>query len=295
MLFRLTISLALSFIIGATAFAQETLRVQCGNIIEDEFPESNTDFEYEIELQAGDQLTVEVVRVGDLLDSTLNLIAPNGARIITPANTRMDSDAPAFTTGALSAGGLYTVRHSSGGLANDFGTYTIYFSCILRDGTAIDAGDALELPAETSNSASDAVEASTVGTIPAFGFPGLVPVDFSNGVIVPLQLEALNSGSISPGFEGIFGYSFSGSENETVTLEFTRQSGNLNLGLVVLHANNKVAFQTSLLNSNSLTTEFALPVDGDYTIGVFRIDLLPVAAPENTMFTISLNNQELGS
>lgn len=45
----------------------------------------------------------------------------------------------------------------------------------------------------------------------------------------------------------------------------------MNLGLVVLSANNEVLFQANLVTAVSLTTQFTLPAAGQYTIGVFRI------------------------
>jgi hypothetical protein len=39
-------------------------------------------------------------------------------------------------------------------------------------------------------------------------------------------------------------------------------------------------------NSFVLNTRFTLPTAGQYTIGVFRIDLLPPAAPEATAFQV---------
>jgi hypothetical protein len=57
-------------------------------------------------------------------------------------------------------------------------------------------------------------------------------------------------------------------------LNYTRVSGNMNLGLVVLSETNEVFFQASLVTSESLATTFALPEAGQYTIGVFRISLV---------------------
>ena len=55
----------------------------------------------------------------------------------------------------------------------------------------------------------------------------------------------------------------------------------------VLSANNEVVFQASLVTSESLSTRLTLPSAGQYTIGVFRIDLLPPASPEATAFQIT--------
>jgi hypothetical protein len=83
------------------------------------------------------------------------------------------------------------------------------------------------------------------------------------------------------------GLTFDGNVGDTFALDFSKLSGNLNLGLVVLSANNEVVFQASLVTSDSLSTRLALPSAGQYTIGVFRIDLLPPANPEATAFQIT--------
>jgi len=55
----------------------------------------------------------------------------------------------------------------------------------------------------------------------------------------------------------------------------------------LLSADNQVVFQASLITSDTLTTRFTLPTAGTYTIGLFRIDLLPPDAPEATAFQIT--------
>jgi hypothetical protein len=129
---------------------------------------------------------------------------------------------------------------------------------------------------------------SSISTFSGFGFPGLAPVDFSQGVTIPLTLGgAANNGEISDGFTGIFGYRFSANAGDRFLLQFTRQSGNLNLGLAVITTNNVVVFESTLMNSNVLLTNFTLPITGDYTIGVYRSELLQPTNPEATSFEIT--------
>jgi hypothetical protein len=73
-------------------------------------------------------------------------------------------------------------------------------------------------------------------------------------------------------------------ENEI--LSYTRASGNMNLGLVVLSENNEVLFQASLVTPKSLATTFTLPDTGQYTIGVFRISLVEPDAVAPTVFQL---------
>ncbi|MEZ4670318.1 MAG: hypothetical protein R3E39_20620 [Anaerolineae bacterium] len=118
------------------------------------------------------------------------------------------------------------------------------------------------------------------------GFPGLAPVDFSAVAKIPMIANVPMTGAVAADGNIILGYTLDAAANDTLALSFTRLSGNLNLGLVVLSADNKIVFQASLVTSSELTTKFTLPSVGQYTIGVFRIDLLPPAAPEPTAFQL---------
>ncbi len=94
------------------------------------------------------------------------------------------------------------------------------------------------------------------------------------------------TGGVTPSGGEILGYLVNGNEGDVLELHFTRLSGNLNLGLVVLSQNNELIFQASLITTNSLTAQLTLPSTGDYTVGVFRVDLLPPDTPEPTSFQI---------
>jgi len=60
----------------------------------------------------------------------------------------------------------------------------------------------------------------------------------------------------------------------------------MNFGLVVLSESNEIFFQASLVTSESLSTRFTLLATGQYTIGVFRINLVDPAVVEPTVFQI---------
>lgn len=123
---------------------------------------------------------------------------------------------------------------------------------------------------------------------PAFtgvGFPGLAPVDMSVVARGPLSMEAATYG-VSPLDNQIYGFVVDAGAGDTLALSYTRSSGNINLGLVVLSENNEVFFQASLVISESLSTRFTLPEAGEYTIGIFRISLVEPAQAEPTLFQI---------
>ena len=89
----------------------------------------------------------------------------------------------------------------------------------------------------------------------------------------------------------ILGFTLDANADDVLDLSYKRKSGNLNLGLVVLSATNQVVFQASLVTSESLATRFTLPEAGQYTIGVFRINLVNPDKPQPTAFQLlaSLN------
>ena len=291
--------------------AQEVIRkqpiqTQCGAIIEDEFLTNFDQHSYLVTMAPGDIIRASITPLGDQLQTGIEVVGPSNISV-----SRSDEDGsyvdpesqPSIETGILSARGQYTifVRNYSGlsvdgraygsstRYSGGVGVYTLFIGCTLRDGTVINPGDSASADSASGEDDSATITEPSIPTPDpnVFGFPGLAPVDFTNGVTIPLQADVPNSGSISTGFEGIFGYSFEAQEGQTMTLDLTRTGGNLNLGIVLLSAGNQVAFQASLVTSNSLSTELVIPFSDEYTLGVFRIDLIPPDAPENTSFTVS--------
>jgi len=173
------------------------------------------------------------------------------------------------------------IRDTTELIGTFYGAFTISLGCTLRDGTVIE-------PGQTPPEGQPGGQGNAPTPIPAdfVGFRGLPAVNFANGVLIPFNTDLPNTGSIAPGFDSVFGFNLDASAGDTLDLTFTRLSGNLNLGLVVLSADNQVVFQASLVTSTTLNTRFTLPTAGTYTIGVFRIDLLPPAAPEATAFQV---------
>jgi hypothetical protein len=157
------------------------------------------------------------------------------------------------------------------------GIYTVTVKCILRDGTVIEPG-ALPLPPAPN---------PVVIQPPSFGFPGLAPVDFVNAVKLPLIPATPMTGAISPTGGELFGFQIEGNAGDVLDLSLTRISGNLNLGLVVLSAKNEVVSYGGLISGDTFSTRLTLPSAGQYTIGVFRVDLLPPGDPQATAFQVT--------
>ena len=275
---------------AAAANAQTATVVQCGTVVEGELLEDgNKEQVYSISLAAGDTLNFQLVPIGQTLNLEIRIFTPAHEQLswIRPDGRTTGSDSTGNggveegSTPVLSARGIYTIE-VEGYYSEDIGSYTLNIGCTLRDGTIVLPGDAA--PVNTA-----AVGTGTTVTAPSFsgvGFPGLMPVDFSNVAHIPMIPGAPMSGAVTGSGGEILGFTFEASAGNKVDLSFARLSGNLNLGLVVLSAENQVVFQASLVTSESLTTRFTLPSGGQYTIGVFRIDLLPPAAAEATAYTV---------
>ena len=312
---KLRISLTLFVLIScfglrSMLYAQEIQRgtgisAECGNIIEDEFTSNYQEITYSINLKAGDSIDVSLVPLGAQLTTSIFVTGPtnigvgvsNGTFILAASQfyQPIPEEKPTLKSGILSASGIYTIRiinfrfyqyittrdiYEGPDNSVGIGVYTLYIGCTLRDGTVINPGDNAPAPKPPTSTGSSV---SFSGT----GFAGLEPVDFANAFTNELTLGQPAKSKIPVSGDAVLGYTFDAAANDNLALNFTRLSGNLNLGLVVLSADNKVVFQASLVTSSELTTKFTLPSAGTYTIGIFRIDLLPPDAPEATAFQLT--------
>ena len=161
------------------------------------------------------------------------------------------------------------------------GVYTLYVDCVLRENNG-----------STSNLSDGELIVTEEKIEQPQGFVGFkgVPAKSFAGFSPPqLPLGTPIEGSLSATSEEAFGFAFAGTANEVADLTFERTAGNLNLGIVVLDENNNTIFQTSAITVTNLDTHFVLPSTGKYTVGVFRIDLLPVSSPTETSFQIDVS------
>ena len=288
----------LSFTETKVVYSQTAQTIQCGDIVEDEFTQDFQEQNYLLKMKPGDSFAVSVVPTGDLLSTAIGVYGPTNIRFGLPNDGEI-SKTPMFETTVLSARGEYRVRIAnakiapSNSTANDelinprggVGEYRLLISCVV-DGMKIEAGSQL-LTASTPTSQPKPISGSVIPiNAPNFtGFPGLAPVDFSDIASAPLVLDVPNVGRLPSGNE-ILGFTVDAAAGDALDLSYTRRSGNMNLGVVVLSEDNKVFFQASLVTSESLSTTFSLPEAGQYTIGIFRIGLVEPEAVEPTVFQL---------
>lgn len=260
--------------------AQE--RVQCGSIVEAEFTLERRRHSYALDLAPGDLFDIAIDPLGDTLSISLEIKGPDGRNFLTRYNdSGFAGRTLELTSPVLSGRGTYRIE-PYGRSSSNIGIYTLYIGCTLRNGTIIRPGDAS--PSNTSE--AEVASAPDTLSFSGFGFPGLAPVDFSNVARLPIPAGIPMSGAVTATGSEILGYQFDAEAGDTVELSFNRLSGNLNLGLVVIDSQSNVIYQASLVTTQSMTARFAVPTAGQYTAGIFRINLLPPSAPEPTAFQV---------
>ncbi len=284
--------------ISAPVHAQQ--EIQCGEIIQDQFTTNNEFRQFSIKANVGDAFALTAKAAGSTLLFAIFIQDPVGNTIF---KTDSASNTPMLTTDTLGAPGTYFVTLFNGHDMNSsqlgngnsadegyypggkgIGQYTLNVGCTLANGKVVKAGDL----ANTNVTGNSSTATASAPVFSGTGFPGLAPVDFSNAITVSLG-SAGSNGTMPPANDTVLGYTLTGNANNSADLSFKRVSGNLNLGLVVLAPNNKVVFQASLVNTSSLDVQFTLPVGGTYTIGIFRIDLIPPDKPTATSFQLQIN------
>ncbi len=294
--------------------SQGEMKVQCGQILDREFTENMQEHVYVLAMDPRWSFDVSVAPFGENFQTVIALYGPTNMLIdVTNKDSAeahgLVSESPAISSGILSARGSYKIRvaNTAIGISTDAlitnslyfggpGSYTLSLGCTTDDGREIRPG---ELPLSTVTPAplpTPTIRAALPENPPTFagiGFPGLAPIDMSNVARVPLPLEAATYG-VSPLDNQIYGFFVDAEAGDTLDLSYTRSDGNMNLGLVVLSENNEVFFQASLVTSDSLSTRFTLPEAGQYTIGIFRINLVEPTEAEPTLFQIkgALNSTE---
>jgi hypothetical protein len=291
---------ALCLLYIAPIQAQGTLPLNCGDIVEVETNTTNPYIDFNLQASAGTTLNMRAEPLGSTLFLRTSLYDSGGAHLFTVVSPEpgtpsvIDQSVLASSNPTLAIGGGLHSWDYEGREDYDraYGAFTVYVGCTLRDGTVINPGDNAEASGGIGGIVGNML-GSEVGTTTSteqpfsgVGFPGLPPADFANGITIPFTLGSPNVGAINPGFDSVFGFTVDANGGDKFDLTFTRMSGNLNLGLAVLAPDNTIVYQASLVNAERMNTLFTFPTSGQYTIGVWRIDLLPPATPENTAFTL---------
>lgn len=262
-------------------YVQAQTSVECGAIIEGEFTKSNEVHTYFLTMEPRESFSLSVEPVGDFLNTQITIYEPAGSRIGDTGYWAQKT--PRIESGTLGARGEYKieVRNHGGTGGGTAGIYTLSIGCITNEGP-VNPDDTYTSQQTTPSSPPTQPTTEFSGV----GFPGVPPVDFSNMFKLEFQDGFPIPGKMPPGFNNVVGFTFNAAAGDVLDLSYTRQSGNLNLGLVVLFPQSQVYFQSSLVTSDRLNTRLTLPEAGEYTIGVFQINLVAPATPEETSFEL---------
>jgi len=270
----LAVLASLTLASGAATARASKANLQCGDVVEGEFPKAQTTHTYFIDLAPLEILNFSVTPVGDILKLRYAWVfAPDGSRIY---ESKIQLHELRASVGRMSAPGTYRIVVKS----LDAGVYVLQVGCILADGTEVEP---VVLPGESAH-------------FEGFkGFPGLRQLDLSGFSFTKLALDLPVEGEISGEDGEVFGFHFDGEEGQDVGLSFERTGGNLNLALILLDATDRVGFQSSLVSSESLNTDLILPTSGEYTLAVAPARLLPPEQPEPTSFRVRISRVEPSS
>ncbi|GAB1420839.1 hypothetical protein MASR2M15_09630 [Anaerolineales bacterium] len=243
----------------------------CGSIIDNEFSSYAEIHRYYIQLAAGDRVKLLAETTGGSYSDLVvdvGIEAPNGYVI----NGLVDFESrsginSSENTDSLPMSGIYILNVI--GFTRSGGPYTLYVGCILANGTVINPGDAppvdLASPAEVLPS-----ESASQPVFSGFGFPGVASIDFSSGIEIPLQTG--QSQTVPVGSD-IALYTYEANADEMRTLNISRLSGNISLGVSVINRDtNEIIFFGGLPSSDNLSVELTFPSSGTYAIGLFRVD-----------------------
>jgi len=267
--------------------------VKCGDVIEGEFTKNQDAFYYDLDLAPGDSVVINGSQIGDKLGYAIGMFSPTGLEI-RRSNNGGTSKSPSIESGILSGRGTYLIAVANTYLYDDgsirtnnstggTGVYSFAITCKLKSGKVI-APSGAGASDSTSNTGTVTAQTPTTSTLPfsGNGFPGLAPVDFSNVTKIPLDMSKVLPITFSPAGSDIFGLTVEAKANDKFSLNYKRLAGNVNLGLAVFSEKNEVIFQASLVTSEALSTTLTFPAAGSYTIGLFRVNLLPVTVPAST-------------
>lgn len=273
-----------------------------GGLNQDEFTTSRDERTYTISATAGTTINISIRAIASQQPRMIVLLTDPSDFGVAISDGRMDAGQTVYFPNnmqsqiqlnnlVLPATGDYTLRivnfdFSNFSFANNeymvssiqgvggVGAYFLSLDCWDINGDPI--VPALELTPSPTTETNTVQETSIAGLIP--NLVGVQTASLATGETV--------SNTINVGTDLAFAYLLEGKVGQQLSLNIKRLAGNLNVGLVVLSPSNELLSQFSMVGVNELTISILLPASGQYTIGVFRIDLLPPANPEETAYQL---------
>jgi hypothetical protein len=258
---------------------QSSEQLECGDTILGQFDTPDDEVEYFINLNAGDVLV-------------LSGTAPN-AQFVIQFHAPPDwterlgesaplSFAPALTTVPAPTQGTYNVEadNNKGGVSGGLGLFGLQVGCIVQN------GDVLIVPAERIRcvlcTIAGGTEAGGGNRASVLRLPDTGSLDST-----PLSLNSSANGVISRDGSELFIYTVEFTGTGTISLDLTRTSGNLDLGMAVIQGSS-ILYQVGLLDSDTTQLRLVQLQEGEYTIVVYQVSVLLPTSPEETTFTLSV-------
>lgn len=250
-------------------------------------------------MRSGEILQPHAIAFGDFLRMALAIISPSEDVIISSAGADYDArytasyspdDAPAASSGVLSASGTYAIDVASA-TQNGVGEYTLSITCVDREGRTIDptTRENLGSTSDTETTQSDSTNTAVLA-VPSIGYPGVSPVNFADVTLIGLPFDIPLTSTVSPQGSGVSGFSIEATEGDILSINARRLSGNLGVGFVVFAQPNVPVFIAGPVSAATFSTEIELPQAGSYVIGLFRMgNVPPNAESTNFQITVSLN------
>ena len=207
---------------------------------------------------------------------------------------------PAITSPVLSSDGSYSLEVYNG--VSGSGNYRITVSCFGENGEEFRTDDSGKIvgdnaSASASNNPTPVPSASnaTLNTSEDFfGFRGLPQVTF-DGISTPIEFSKLVTATLPANAKlgAYIGYAFDFQQSsDTIELRARRTAGNMNIGLALISADNKTYFFSTLIMGDEITARIKVDAPGEYTLGVFRIDLVPPKKQEKTVIVVQLTTKK---
>lgn len=267
-----------SFALPSTTIAQSgSTRVSCGDSIDVEFTKSEIQ-EYTIQLNARDVLTVQGEAVGNTLTFVVFIYDPVNQQI----GVAGPAKAPMAKTEILSANGIYTVKTANNGWgAIGVGLYNLKFICTGRASANPTATPGSNPITPTPNSVP------TATNLLIDGFRGVPSVSYANAITDSLRLGNAIIDAIAPTGEDVKVYTFTGKANQNIQINLRYIRGNLSLGMA-LTGPNQETIAASIISkpSSQSSTQIVLEKEGEYRLGVFRLEHASIQRPQATTFEI---------
>lgn len=246
------------------------ISLECGDIVEGETTPNEQILDYAINVRAGVTLNGRVEPIGSTFNVFVSFHDANGKQFMyfneNPAGVAevFQNFAVGSSNPILRVTGAHPEGTGSSTYPDYVGAFTIYLGCVLRDGTVINPGDNVD---ESLGAPNDPPSAPV---FTGFGLPIVGPVDFSQGIEIPLQLRQPQNPPIG---SDVALYSYDAIAESTATLTVSRISGNISIGVAVIKRDtNEIIFLGGMPSSNNLSVELTFPSDGTYAIGLFRLD-----------------------